>query len=567
METIEETMSGNVGFGRKSSITIIRNGDLATNLYVKITVDALTAGAGNSTACWVRRLGHAILKSMTISIGGSQIDKQYGTWMDIWYELTHSSEHERGYAAMIGDVDELTTLSASGAPSYTLYVPLQFWFCRNTGLALPLIALQYHEVRIDFEFAQLSELVCYTGNAPSCSGIDATLLVNYVFLDSEERRRFAQVGHEYLIEQVQFTGEESVAAVSGSSTSGKYKLGFNHPTKELIWAVKGGNYTSSNPFLGYAGAGESWTGAHGGLDKAVQNLANSMFAVGTTYGSTLSNAQTLNGPEGNLYSLSGDVLTNVTVDGVYGNVNVTVLTTNGVFFNVVSGNPGFSIGTSGSAGSVHGYLYMTGTGANSPLASVSGIVTDVIVTVGLNNAGNAVAVTNVTVNEHTVTMRDISIPTNAAGNTDTRLSTSSTSRVVPTDVHVNQHNNYGLLIDGSCNPVASALIQLNGQDRFDMEEGSYFNYVQPHQHHTRTPADGINVYSFALHPEQHQPSGSANLSRIDNTQLNLNFADSTMASGLAALNFFNSNTLLYVFAFSYNVLRIMSGMGGLAYSN
>jgi hypothetical protein len=95
------------------------------------------------------------------------------------------------------------------------------------------------------------------------------------------------------------------------------------------------------------------------------------------------------------------------------------------------------------------------------------------------------------------------------------------------DPCVNQCNNFGVLLDGTGNPVSAALLQLNGHDRFDRREGSYFNYVQPWQHHTNTPADGINVYSFALHPEQHQPSGSANLSRIDNTQLNLWFADPT----------------------------------------
>jgi hypothetical protein len=132
---------------------------------------------------------------------------------------------------------------------------------------------------------------------------------------------------------------------------------------------------------------------------------------------------------------------------------------------------------------------------------------------------------------------------------------------------VYQQGNYGLLIDGTGNPISNALIQLNGHDRFTIQDGGYFNYVQPLECHTRTPVDGVNVYSFSIHPEQHQPSGSANLSRIDNTQLNLSFADSTYISGLPSLVYFNNDTLLYVFAFSYNVLRIMSGMGGVAYTN
>ncbi|ARF09336.1 major capsid protein [Catovirus CTV1] len=117
------------------------------------------------------------------------------------------------------------------------------------------------------------------------------------------------------------------------------------------------------------------------------------------------------------------------------------------------------------------------------------------------------------------------------------------------------------------NPVYEANIQLNGLDRFDLMHGNYFNYVQPYQHHTSTPADGINVYSFALHPEQHQPSGTANLSRIDNTQLNIKFADPFRSNKPVPQLNLARDSKFYVYAFSYNVLRIMSGMGGLAYSN
>ena len=131
-------------------------------------------------------------------------------------------------------------------------------------------------------------------------------------------------------------------------------------------------------------------------------------------------------------------------------------------------------------------------------------------------------------------------------------------------VVVNQLNNYGVYIDGSCNPVKEALVQLNGHDRFDKQAGDYFNYVQSDQHHTNTPADGINVYSFALLPEQHQPSGTANLSRIDNTLLSVWYRDDSAKGGLS---FLNTDNKLYIFGFSYNVLRVMSGMGGLAYSN
>ena len=109
------------------------------------------------------------------------------------------------------------------------------------------------------------------------------------------------------------------------------------------------------------------------------------------------------------------------------------------------------------------------------------------------------------------------------------------------------------------NPTLSAKLQLNGRDRFESRFGAYFNFVQPFQHHTNTPAVGINVYSFALKPEDHQPSGSCNFSRIDTAVLNLTLSTKT----------FDGNTVAHVriYALNYNILRITSGMGGLVYSN
>jgi len=544
METIEETMSGNIGFNRKTSVTIIRNGDLAAECYLKVSLGAVeTKSDTTGKVCWCRRVGHNLINSVTVSIGGSQIDKQYSQWLDLWYELTHTADQERGYLAMIGDVPALTELQSS-LPAATLYVPLQFWFNRNTGLALPLIALQYHEVRLDFEFSNWTNLMCWTG-AESLSSVvtgaptlDASLLVNYVYLDSEERRRFAQVGHEYLIEQVQFTGSEQVPPASRStSTKGNYRLGFNHPTKELVWAVVGGNWVNGSAYLAYQNTVEDV------LAEAAHNLAASLFTVGSDANS------------------SGNPV-NVTMDGTYTlmgqNVNITTLLSTSTAVT----------GSSTGNGTVYTNFTQAGTGTalqmiTTPFGSLTpfeGALTDILITLTANGE-NALAIESVTVNAHTLTMRDVSIPVAVlTANGDYRISSA-------TDVYVNHPTNYGLLLDGSVNPVADALIQLNGQDRFDHQAGDYFNYVQTYQHHTRTPADGVNVYSFALHPEQHQPSGSCNLSRIDNTQLNLQFTDKTYKTGYTQLDFWVGDTQLYVFAFSYNVLRIMSGMGGLAYSN
>lgn len=329
--------------------------------------------------------------------------------------------------------------------------------------------------------------------------LDASLLVDYIYLDSEERRRFAQVGHEYLIEQLQFTGEESVQL-----RNEKFKLGFNHPTKELIWALRNGLYCSEQEFLAYTHE-EDWTEALNDAAKRLVECAVSCTETGWT-----------------------DAYTNPS-----GTYVIAGLSDAGQFYYLADAS-----------------YVVDGTNLYDKIDSAT-------ISVQIDGSGNcSFTVTSVS---HSITVRDISFPVSD----DTNISLDGKT------VCVCQWHNYGVLIDGTVNPVSEALIQLNGHDRFDKREGAYFNYVQPHQHHTNTPADGINVYSFALHPEQHQPSGTANLSRIDNTQLNVTFTDGSIAlyGGSSDIPFLNADSLFYIFAYSYNVLRIMSGMGGLAYSN
>lgn len=534
MECIEHTLTGSPDFGRKVSVQILRNGDLATRLYLRVTLNAVIVESNfTGRFAWVRRLGHALINNVDVEIGGSQIDKHYGTWMDIWYELTHTNEQERGYKKIIGDVPELTKLEYPRSDytikdEYTMFIPLQFWFCRNPGLSLPLIALQYHEVRLNFEFRNAASLGVFSQgfNTRLLSMKDASLLVDYVYLDTEERRRFAQVGHEYLIEQVQFTGEEAVPTSSSGSTNQKVKLQFNHPTKELIWAIKGGNFVDGNTFLAYTES-DDWSDA---LDMAALNVATGMFVVAaSTTGTDVSAGGSF--PTNSLTGENGHYI-NIDISGAFASTKKLFLRQD----VLATADKHYNLGDK---------------------------IDFVAITINANGDG----VADIKVLAHTMSVRDISIPITTWG-ADNRYNT--VLGVNPLDLIVYQHFNYGVLIDGTGNPVSYALIQLNGHDRFDRREGNYFNYVQPYQHHTRTPADGVNVYSFALHPEQHQPSGTCNLSRIDSTLLNLTLLDPTMVSAPAyspSLNFFGTDTNLFVYGFNYNVLRIMSGMGGLAYSN
>ena len=187
-----------------------------------------------------------------------KLDKQYGWLLN---ELTQDPGKAAGYAEMVGNVPQLTQIYSSNnsstnceTGSYKLFIPLQFWFCRNPGLALPLIALQYHDIIINIDFRTLDECIWASSQNSADAYASATgsnvisstslsssnLYVDYIYLDTDERRRFAQVAHEYLIEQLQFTGEETIT----SSTSQQIKLNFTHPVKEIIWVTQPTNFVS-----------------------------------------------------------------------------------------------------------------------------------------------------------------------------------------------------------------------------------------------------------------------------------------------------------------------------------
>jgi len=342
VESIEQTFNGASAMGQKFSCTISRNGDLLSRVYLEIDISLDNDVTGDNEM----RAGFKLIDYVEVEIGGQCIDKHYGNWMNIWTDLTHSGDQANMLKEMVGLKGTVTDSK--------LYVPLQFWFCRNPGLALPLIALQYHEVKLNVLFnSEAKANINANNSAGDVTKLNTCVFCDYIFLDTDERRRFAQVSHEYLIEQVQSSNLGTINA-----TGGEVELRFNHPVKELLW--------------------------HTG--------------------------------------------TNFNKDDIFD----------------------------------------------------------------------------------------------------------------------------------------SCLLQLNGHDRFRKRAGSYFNSVQRYEHHTGegqkdmngTPAkvaNDLHMYSFALKPEEHQPSGTCNFSRIDNAVLVVT------GTGLTES--------LQVYAVNYNVLRIMSGMGGLAYSN
>jgi hypothetical protein len=392
MESIQQTWNGGATTNGRCTATISRNGDLVHKLYVQVDT-----GGGQNASYEGSNPGCAWIDTVSVEVGGQTIDKQYGSWLETWAELTEINptgviagaeqnastvvlttapmrttdfqntlfQRMAGMGGVAGGVASVGSRDKLNSGRY-LYVPLQFWFCRNPGLSLPLIALQYHEVKIILEHKFTN--VFSVG--------DQQLWADYIYLDTDERRRFAQVSHEYLIEQLQMQDASAEATV---------ELNFNHPVKELIWT---GAWVSSSAATG------------------TQDL-----------------------------------------------------------------------------------------GTNTSLKSADTAATD----------------------------------------------------------------------------NSTFLLKLNGHDRFAARPLTYFTQLQVHQYHSgpgglntqmgnSTGAsaslmnnfdDSIAVYSFALKPEEHQPSGTCNFSRIDSAQL-------IRSTGAQAMR---------IYAVNYNVLRIMSGMGGLAYSN
>jgi hypothetical protein len=502
VEPIPQTFTGSAEFGRTVTCTLNRSGDLIGPMYLQATLKAVEAGVNEWG--YVRRVGLALLQHYKIEIGGSKIDEQYGDWLNIWYELSHKVGQERGYSRMVGDVPELTTISKTAKPAYSLYVPLQLWFNRNNGLALPLIALQYHDVRltIDFRAAAQCVNVAAGSSAPAVSVNDAQLVIDYVYLDSEERKRFAQASHEYLIEQLQFTGDETL-----NNITNKYRLNFNHPCKYLVWASHLDKYQSGNTYAAYAANGD-WEAARERFAKLIWLASRTAVNVNNGY------VTLQNGDSGEVSSPSRDNNTSNAIDSL-----------------------------------VSAQLIQNDFNNNS---------TDLVT---LDSLENIVLLTN------NFTMEQVSLTT-AELSTLYQLQTGGDAVLAHFGYRIYDHFNYGNNIDRSDNPVVAAKLQLNGSDRFQERDGAYFNYVQPWQHFSNTPADGINVYSFALKPEDHQPSGTCNFSRIDNATLQIRCGQNN-ATGLNDYkeSHLGVNSVLKIYAVNYNVLRVMSGMAGAAYSN
>jgi hypothetical protein len=238
MQSMRTSFNGSVGFGKRVTLNVPRTGDLMHSVFLNAQIPAIqaTANDGNVGIAWASEIGNYMIDYVEVLIGGQIIDKHYGYWLHIWASLTLDAGKQIGYRDMVNG-NALNYSESAAKESFEVFVPLQFWFCRHEGLALPLIALQYHNISFVLEFKPLASLVQNSSFLETGSNdLQADLYINYIFLDTEERRKFAQTSHEYLIEQVQFTGDETIPLNVSVS---KINMNFNHPVKELIWIILG----------------------------------------------------------------------------------------------------------------------------------------------------------------------------------------------------------------------------------------------------------------------------------------------------------------------------------------
>ena len=325
MEPIAQFFKNIPDFNRRVTCTISKNGDLISDMYLYVTLPSIIRqnNDNNLKFSWTKKIGYALVKSVELEIGGQVIDKQYGDWFNIWNELNKKKNNNKGVEKMIGNINELSNLT-NGKNEYSLYIPLNFWFCGNNGLALPIIALQYNDIKVHVEFNKFEncyikspsnyieidenfvlfnkgEVICqeidgvkYEGkfvyfdvntnrvyydklnknltsynylidknkykikgtdtifecspkinvNEISNSGssddyfiqtpsiIKSYILVNYIYLDSFERKRFIKSNHEYLITQLNYSGETTIV-----NSNISVKIPFKHPCKLLVWRL------------------------------------------------------------------------------------------------------------------------------------------------------------------------------------------------------------------------------------------------------------------------------------------------------------------------------------------
>jgi len=480
IEAFRVNFTGAPNYGQRVVAVVNRNADLIWKTYVQVVLPDTYTGKTNAVL-WSgddqRRIGYILLKKIEVEIGGQIIDTHYGEWLYLWECLTSNFDTSVKLDSMVGGLynGTFTTNTSCGGRPAVLYIPLQFWFCRNPGLALPLIALQYHEVRFNITLGAATDLVskgAYTSISQAAANLpdiqDMSMYMDYIYLDVEERRRFAQESHEYLIDQLQTGIPQTI-----NTASGRLDLTLNHPVKELIWVFQDARKTDCGSDV-TAALGYTQPFTYDDIVFKARIQINGQDRFDERYGDYFWKVQPYQHHSGGAFwPIHNAVATTVAL--------ASGGATQASFTGVLSGNTLTASAVSGTIA-----VNMLITGANVPVGTyITGYGT------GAGGAGTY----------------EVSVYGNAT----------STAML------------------GSLNNV-----------------------------HSQTSFNPINVYSFAISPEEHQPSGSCNFSRIDTATLVYESITSGGAGNYPSKAYpFNFR----VYAVNYNIFRIMSGMGGLAYSN
>jgi hypothetical protein len=539
MESRKLNFNGTTQFGQTSTCNISKGPDLLYKLYIQSKLPEIKKTLSSNTDYfsfrWLNWVGHRLIKNSRIQLGGSEIDKNPGEWLHLWNELSQKNGHQEAYAEMVGNVPGLTqinsiqgsTIDKSVVKEYKLYIPLQFWFCKNPGMAIPLVALQHTNVEIEVEFEKLDNLIWASlqSSTQVKSSIGSSALDNlnnislesyiyadYIYLDNDERKRFANNPHEYLIETVQEKGTTNFEGSSASSNVSKtFTLSFTHPVKELVWIVQPTQFTDKN-YCQSKGGCQPFNFTDQFDYSGFSGTPEPNFGPGMVGGRKNNNLW---------YGLPSVKLPYIT--------------------DIIE--PDFSKADSDASHPFH---------INSGPISTSAINEKT----NLKQSGYDYISKYCTGDNDLSTEKTIE---NCIGNNASVLydSTGDNGSSNRTNNGIWSNSNLNLkLIDSGVNPLVNASIFLNGVRRFDEREGVYFNTIQPYQHHTNTPSVGINVYSFSIEPENHQPSGTCNFSRIDDAQINLTVTEQASKRSLS----------MRVYALSYTVLRISNGAAGISYS-
>ena len=279
METQRIPFDTGVDFNKLITVTIPRNGDLLSQLFLEIQLPQITPsgpvtpGMPASTlpptdystvvpsVSWVNGVGFAMIDYISVWIGQQEVDRHYGEFLYLWTQLTTPGSKKAGVNFMTGTQEVYNDTTQQGP--LRLFVPLYFWFCKNPGLALPLIALQATPIKLyiklkngaDMVYSNVLENAILTEQTPPATLMtsppvitEMTLWGDFIYLDTEERRRFVSSKHEYLIDQVQ---QQKRFSIPKRATSTTVPLTFNHPMKEMIWVFNQDRMLEAHEYFNY----------------------------------------------------------------------------------------------------------------------------------------------------------------------------------------------------------------------------------------------------------------------------------------------------------------------------